>query len=256
MKFRARLSKENLIVFHGVICQLQRVGQVAAIYLSQDFLRLAVVCDSIDTPRCYSELHASSICTDYRIESLSGNNILFEIGLENFSNALASGRHAMLSMLRLVKRGMRTCLSFETESVEALSLNVTHDIPIRILPTTDIMYYNPPDVPPPSVALELPRSTKLLRVLVDKMSKFAKYIHLTASQAGNLTLKIDHASAVLKTYYSGLTPRYEGNLSLEHDRDNKATIKLEGRKLSLILNHTNLLWDGAFLCKKINVDTF
>lgn len=246
MRFKAKISKEALLTFHGVICQMQRIGNFAVIYLSEDCVRLAVVSESVDTPRCYSELSSEILFSDYRLESQSSNKILLEVGLDNFSMALASGKHSSQSHLKLVKRGLRPCLNFETQSLEALSLNITHDVPIRILPASDIIYYNPPDIPPPTVSLELPR-TKLLRIIVEKMTKFAKHVYITASQTGNIVFEVEHSGTLIKTYYTGLIPRFEGNLRVETDRDNKASMKIELRKLSLILNNANLLWDGAFV---------
>ena len=40
----------------------------------------------------------------------------------------------------------------------------------------------PPQVPPPTVALDLPRNNKLMRTIVEKMSKISKNIFLTANQ--------------------------------------------------------------------------
>lgn len=40
----------------------------------------------------------------------------------------------------------------------------------------------PPQVPAPMVALELPRNNKLMRTIIDKMSKISRNVHLSASQ--------------------------------------------------------------------------
>lgn len=248
MRFRARISKESILVLQGVISQLHRIGDIAVIFLSAECVRLAVVSESVDNPRCYSELQANVLFEDYRIESQISNTILFEIGIENLSRALSSGKNAANCLIKLVKRGVRPCLSFETQSLEALNLNVTHDIPIRLLPSTDIVYYNPPEVPPPTVSLELPRN-KLLRTIIDRMAKFAKYVHITACQMGSLQFQVDHASTIIKTFYGGLVPRYEGNLRVETDANNTANIQLEIKKLSIVLNQVALQWDGGFICK-------
>lgn len=62
-------------------------------------------------------------------------------------------------------------------------MNIVHDIPIKVLKSSDITYYTQPQVPPPTVALELPRNNKLMRTIVDKMSKISRNVHLSASQS-------------------------------------------------------------------------
>ena len=43
--------------------------------------------------------------------------------------------------------------------------------------------------------------------------------------------------------------RFDGNLSQENDSDNKATVKMDIRKLSAVLNHTTLSLSSASFCK-------
>lgn len=128
-----------------------------------------------------------------------------------------------------------------------MALNVTHDIPIRMIPATEIINYMPPNVPSPEVALEISR-TKLLKTMVDKMGKYSKHITVTAMQRGQLTLQVDHSSAVITTHYSNLTPRFEGTLT-ESSRGNKAQVKVDRKKLSNVLNYASLAKTGIFLCK-------
>lgn len=63
-----------------------------------------------------------------------------------------------------------------------MQIDIIHDIPIKVLKSSDIIYYMPPQVPPPMVALELPRNNKLMRTIVDKMAKISRNVHVSASQ--------------------------------------------------------------------------
>lgn len=123
MKFRARLRKEAVLMIHSVTTTLQRIGSTAAIFLNQDCIRIAVIAESTDMPKCYSELDPSILFPDdYRIESQSGNTILFEVGLDHLSKALASGKNASHSQLKLVKRGMTPCLCYEAKDSDSLAV--------------------------------------------------------------------------------------------------------------------------------------
>lgn len=139
-------------------------------------------------------------------------------------------------------------MSFESKSLDARALDVTHDIPIRVLQAADIINYLPPNVPSPDVALELPKS-KQLRPMVEKMGKYSKHILLTASQSGQLVLQVESSSVLIKTHYTGLMTRLEENFDSENLRRNKATVKVDRKKLSNVVNYFNLIRAGVFLCK-------
>jgi HUS1 checkpoint protein len=248
MKFRAKMHREGANILHGVASTLERMAPTAVIYLCADSIQIAVIVESLDMPRCYASMNGDLLFLEYRIESQSGNQILFEIALEHLSRALVSGKNAMASQMKLAKRGMTPCLCFEARESDTLSMNVVHDIPIKILRPDDIMYHMPPDIPPPAVALDLPRNAKLMRTIVDKMGRISKHVHLYASQQGRIIFKVEHTTATIKTYYNGLQPRFDGNLDNEKDAENRAAVKVDVRKLSMVLNHANLPIDCASIC--------
>ena len=125
MKFRARLQKESVLTIHSVTSTLQKIGSTAAVFLNQECIRIAVITESPDMPKCYSELDSQFLFPDdYRIESQSGNTILFEIGLEHLTRALASGRNATHSQFKLVKRGMTPCLCYEAKDSDSLAVSI------------------------------------------------------------------------------------------------------------------------------------
>lgn len=241
MKFRALMQKEAVLMIHSITSTLERIGSTAVIFLNQECIRIAVSTDSADVPKCYSELDPNTLFPDdYRIESQSGNTILFEIGLDHLTRALASGKNATQSQIKLVKRGQTPCLCFEAKDPDSLAVDIIHDIPIKVLKPSDIIYFMPPDVPPPMVALELPRNNKLMRVIIDKMSKISKNVHLSASQTGRIIFRAEHSTATIKTFYNGLQTKFLGDLDENNDRENKAAVKLDIRKLSVVLNHSSL----------------
>jgi hypothetical protein len=114
MRFKARLMKDNLLVLSSVLSMLERVGTTAVVYLNPENIRLAVVTESPDSPKIFSEFKQENIFFDYRIESQNSNSILFEIEIALLLQALASGKHAPQCLLKLVKRGPKPFLCFES----------------------------------------------------------------------------------------------------------------------------------------------
>ena len=142
------------------------------------------------------------------------------------------------------------CLCFEAKDCDALALDIVHDIPIRVLRPDDAKYHLPPDVPNPQVALEMPRNNKLMKTIVDKMGRISKFVSVSAHQSGKLIFRAEHSTATIKTFYNGLQPVYEGTpLNLANDNDNKASVKLDVRKFSAVLNYGNIFFDNAVMCK-------
>lgn len=249
MKFRAKLSKESVAVLHGLLSTMEKIAETAAFFLSEDSLKIALVTDSLDSPRCFAEIRTSLLFVDYKIESQTGNTILFEIGLNQFAKALASAKYAALCQLKLVKRDNKPCLCFETTAHDSVvSVNIVHDLPIRVMKVTELVNHSPPQVAPPDVALELPRG-KLLKTLMEKLVRFSRHVHVTAMQSGRLIFRVDHASVVINTFYNGLTPKFVGHLRPEEHIDNQATVKLSIKKFSSVIHLASLPYSSAGLCK-------
>ncbi len=239
------------MVLHGVTCTLEKIAERAVVLLSEDIVRLVVISESIETPRCYSELKSSLLFSEYKIESLSDNTILFEIGLNQLARALASGKYSSQCQIKLAKRDNKPCLCLETKANDSImSVDVSHDIPIRMMKAAELVFYLPPHVPSPIVALDLPKN-KMLKTVVDKMMKFSKHVCITGHQSGRLILRAEHSSAIIRTYFNALSARYVGDMHPATHVDNCASVKLNLRKLSAVLNLNNLMYDCASLCKSL-----
>lgn len=56
-------------------------------------------------------------------------------------------------------------------------------------------------------------------------------------------------STWFSTRISSAFIRFDGNLSQDNDAENKASVKMDIRKLSAVLNHTNLMLSSAVFCE-------
>lgn len=160
MKFRSKISKELLLIFHNIVLNHEKSAKKAIMFLNETLLQITLISDTgfIDTPRCYTVLQVSKLFIEYRIESQSNNTILFEVAINQLLKALTSGKYSSTSQFKLVKRDNRPYLCFETKASESiLSVDVIHDIPIKLMKSADIAYHMPPTVAPPRVALDLPK---------------------------------------------------------------------------------------------------
>jgi HUS1 checkpoint protein len=240
MRFRGVISREMQSIFHTIILSFEKSGANAVIFLDEESMRISLITDNIESPKCYADISVNELFNDYRINSQTNNTILFELRLSQLSQALSSGKTSSQCQLKLAKRDGKPCLCFETKASESsLSVDVKHDIPITVLKFSEGIYHMPPNVNPPNVALDLPNN-KIMKTVTDKMMKVTKYTHLTASQSGHIVFRTTHTSADISTHFNGLRPRFVGDLNPANDMDNKVTIKLSLRSLSNVLNLFNL----------------
>lgn len=104
----------SILQLIGIINVLEKISKTAAIYLTEEHVRIAVIVDNPDSPKVFCELRQDVIFQDYRIESQSDNTILFEIDLNHLSCALLSGKNSQICCMKLVKRDSKPNLNFET----------------------------------------------------------------------------------------------------------------------------------------------
>lgn len=256
MKFRSRLSKNGLSFFLTSIQTITRLSGDGAFLLDPTHVRLTALTVSIDSPHAYLELAIASLFTDYRIESQSENRIAFEINLHLLIKALSSAKQATSTVLKLAKIGNLPCLNLRLDSEDSMyGMTVSHDLPIKLIKVTEeLTFISPPDISPPTVALTLTKS-KLLKTIVERLNKFGKIVEIHASQTGSLQLRVLSSGANILTLVQGLKPSYSisedqsNRLNKEDHANNQVDTCVHIRKLTVILDYQNMLYNEATLCK-------
>jgi len=77
------------------------------------------------------------------------------------------------------------------------------------------------------------------------MSKLTRMAILRFEMTGRIVLSVSHASAAIKTYYTSMTPNFDAGLDEGVDSSNHATVKVDLRKLSQVLNLQYMSYDDA-----------
>jgi len=239
---------EGLTVLNGLVGSLEKVSAVCVVYLTETSVRI-VIKDSPDDIQVFAEITQARLFSEYRLESMGGNCILFEIGISNLGRALTSGRSAPLCQLKLTKRMGQPCLSFETR---ALEVDIVHDIPVKIMKSSEIQHYLAPEVPIPQVQLELPRG-KSFRTVVDRVKGINKHVFIDTDMGGTLTFRVEADSATIKTFYTNLTPRFGSNEDKQQSKNNKACVKVDTKKLATVLSYHTTAYESAILCVIENI---
>ena len=77
MRFRAKLTAENVVILHGVSQTFEKLSSVSVMVLSEENVRIAAVCESIDNTRLYSDIRSLDLFADYKIESQVFDHIFY-----------------------------------------------------------------------------------------------------------------------------------------------------------------------------------
>ncbi len=64
-----------------------------------------------------------------------------------------------------------------------------------------------------------------MRVVVERMKMMGKHMYIDASMRGQMVLRTETSNAIIKTYYSDLTPRFE-SMNEETNCDNMVTVQV------------------------------
>ncbi|XP_063374537.1 checkpoint protein HUS1 isoform X2 [Cydia amplana] len=122
---------------------------------------------------------------------------------------------------------------------------VTHDIPVKVIPRKSWSDFQEPKIPKPDISLELP-ALKQLRTTIDRMRTMAAEVMIRASAEGRLTLQIKTDTSKVSTRFKDLrVEAFEG--PIEHSDSETETqanedmshicyCRVDAKKLSMFLS--------------------
>lgn len=249
MRFKARIQRDRLSCLMGLVQMFEKITPAnggVVIFFSEEKVRFSVGTGTEDL-QAFSELNQAEYFVDYRIESQSDNCIMFESSCALLSAALQSVKSALETQIKMAKRQGQPCLVVETR-LSDMEMNVSHDIPVKILRAADVSHYSPPEVPTPNVQLEMPMH-RGIRTVAEKMKGINKYAYVDADMGGQLVLRCEIDDATIKTFFVNLTPRFESMPGGENkNRHNQTTLKVDSKKLSNVLQVYSMPIESAILC--------
>ncbi|KAG5180852.1 Hus1-like protein-domain-containing protein [Tribonema minus] len=238
MRFRTKITKDSLFHLSSLVATLEKVSSSnCVILLSKDLMRITVVATGPDDVQAFAELQPEHVFEDYN--------------------------------MKLAKRAGGVPHLVVESHMSTMEMNVAQDIPVKasgrfLMNAEEADYYKAPVVPVSQVQLEMPVQ-RSMRAVVDRMKGkcsppgkrcrcIDKYLYLDANMRGQLVVRLETDSATIKTFFTQLSPRYEGmERGPQHNRDNKATLKVDAKKLATVLQVYGMSFEGAILCFVENV---
>ncbi|ETV84166.1 hypothetical protein, variant [Aphanomyces astaci] len=173
MRFRGQLTAASFPILMEVSQFMHRVSSsdTCFVMLNEERMSFAMKTSGEDM-QTFVHLSVAKLFADVVVESRADNNIAFALGIANFSRALQSGKDASGVMLRLLKRDGRSFLSLRARTVD---LDIIQNIPIEVVSMATAENYREPNIPPPTVALEMP-PLRAFRTITDRLKTMQKYL--------------------------------------------------------------------------------
>ncbi|ORX93116.1 cell cycle checkpoint [Basidiobolus meristosporus CBS 931.73] len=196
----------NPSVFLKVAQAVEKLSKVCLLKFIPEKIHFIVITDMEGGGvQVWSQINASSMFVDYRVESAHENEIYLEIQLEYLLRALKSCIGSLDVNMKLTKRDGLPTLSFTiaNQSRTGKEVLLTQDIPIKVLTPNQMETIKEPLVPEPQVHIMMPPLLSV-RTIVERMRNISDHVIVSANMNGEFTLRVESEAVQVETFYKSL----------------------------------------------------
>ncbi|CAH2058098.1 unnamed protein product, partial [Iphiclides podalirius] len=212
-------------------------------------------------PILWCEIPQAMFFSEYQLIGVDDEHKDIYLGFisANLARPLLTLKSAKSLKMKLTKKQC-PCLTLEIEMPSSMSQQtrqVTHDIPVTVVPRKNWSDYHEPQVPKPDISIELP-SLKQLRNTIDRMRTMASDVVIRASAEGRLTLQIKTDMAKVSTRFKGLrVDTFEGPIDhsdsetesqINEDLSQVCSCRVDAKKLSMFLSADQISHNRIICC--------
>lgn len=267
MKFRAELHDTLLLT--QVLTAYQHLAKRIVIHFSPTDVRFILTphfCET-DGELSFFIAHHSSLFDNYKVESKNLSHILIVCEIAPLLKALKTGEQYDTKIVKLSKKDNRGYLTFELTSRQLVAQSLTvddmephlterrmnertlsliQDVPITVLPHSELERLAEPSLELPSIKLHMP-NLKSLATIADKLQSVNATVDLQLSNAGTMRVSAKDATIDVKAYFSDLSMN-QSSTSLIPLSQQRVNVKVRAKKLSHVLHCRVLTLQTAILC--------
>lgn len=214
-----------------------------------------IVADSRDGSegmQLWSGVPQQTLFDSYVVESLNGNQIAFQVMVENLERALKSAQYSTECLCKLSKKHGITFLSFIIEIHGSQVMTVMHDVPVRVLTATDVGMLTEPTLQDPTVHIMLP-PLKQLKPIIDRLKKLDETLMVECNMDGTLKLGVQTDAARITTIVTGLEhPKVEGQDAPIRDANLWGSVRVDMKKMSRFMGADSMNPSAVVCCIIVN----
>ncbi|KAF9162827.1 hypothetical protein DFQ26_003203 [Actinomortierella ambigua] len=186
MRLRARLHRD--FVFFKLVQAMEKIGKTCFIKFTPSIVAFGAASGMLDEDGGGGSEH---VFREYRIESVTNNEIYVEMRVDELTHVLRSCALATDVGMKMTGRASAASLSFTIKTGEGSSRIITHDVPIlRVMSREGADHtkaFEEPTIPDPDVHIMLP-PLDILRNVTSTYKSLANYVILSVNLMGEMTL--------------------------------------------------------------------
>ncbi|EGC33662.1 hypothetical protein DICPUDRAFT_36380 [Dictyostelium purpureum] len=245
MKFKAKVYKPNILL--KTVQNIMKIHNDGICHITPHKLRFIIQSEINDGMQVFCEIQREQVFENFIIESLSDNEIQFQLDLEHLRRALQSSTSQSPCdvFVNLTKKGDNPILHFVIQSSSS-SIMLVQDVPIVLLTAQQMAQINEPILPDPVVHILMP-NLKNVQKVVDKMKNISELLKITVSMNHRLSFAVETGNGSISTFYNGLEhPQFEKNISSEPERSHSVNVDI--KKFGKVLHIHQLSPSEVVLC--------
>ncbi|KAG1661335.1 Checkpoint protein HUS1 [Nymphon striatum] len=257
MKFRGKIVELMFIQhFIKIIGTLSRLTKVIVLRITPT--KLNFVYNTMMTTggvSIWCELNQGNYFNEYNMEGVSSddNEIYLEFIPENLAKALKVAQNAKSLKIKLTKKHA-PCLTVEIElpSLTIRSRNVTHDVPVTVIPRRLWNEYKEPTMPQFDLSFYMP-AIKIVKNVADRMKNLSNFILIKLNDKGEMALKVETDEVTASTHFKDLIKPTLDDGDYQTNNDvSEAEVRLDIRKLTHFLSGQQIN-PARLICSMYNV---
>ncbi|KAK4519354.1 Proteasome subunit alpha type-4 [Mucor velutinosus] len=204
MRFKAILN--NPVGLHKLGQTMEKLGPVCIASFATDKLRFITYQDTAVGPQAWTDVVATSLFSDYRIESQHGNEINFFFKIPDLLHITKDLHDITRIQVGLKRRGEQSIILFRWTGVNFVGSKSLEqkELPIELVRRDRLELIKEP------VTIRTPETYILLPPLVsltpaaEQFRRLSKYITIAANMNGELKIEVESAYAVCSAHFDNL----------------------------------------------------
>ncbi|KAL9552380.1 hypothetical protein MBANPS3_003791 [Mucor bainieri] len=212
MRFKAILN--NPVGLYKLGQTMEKLGPVCIASFTTDKLRFITYQDNAVGPQAWTDVVATSLFSDYRIESQHHNEINFFFKIPDLLHITKDLHDIIHIQLALKRRGEQNIILFRWSGVNFKGSKTLElkELPIELVRRDRLeLIKEPVTIRTPETYILLPPLASL-KTAAEQFKKLSKYITIAANMNGELKIEVESAYAVSSAQFDNLSnPRLSGH---------------------------------------------
>lgn len=233
MKFRALIrDQQSCREFHDIITTLSKVAhnKEAAIIIKTNQIQFVVSENAAHSiPSIWAEVDKDSFFPEYIMSGVDeehNNQIVLTFNPMKMANALSLLKGVVkYCKIKLTNKDF-PCLTVQLEIPSTTGRQITHDVPVTVIPTRDWAEFEIPQLPDFKSVISMP-TLKSIRNLVEKIKNLAAHITFFCNNSGEIAMVVETDEVTVASNYKNL----EVQLDDPDDKNLEVSCRVSAKEL-------------------------